>query len=90
MLPDTEKLTSPQSVIALAVLAIVVGVLAIVAYRGNDELLGNVVAFILGGGLSSVTQFYFGSAKGSQAKDQTIAQLATPSPPVAPPVVSEK
>mgnify|MGYP003332789616 CR=1 FL=1 len=54
----------------------VVVALGIVAWRGNDELLTSVISFILGGGFTSVAQFYFGSAKGSQAKDATIATLA--------------
>lgn len=75
MRPD-EKLMAPQSIIALITLAIVIMVLGIVAWRGNDELLGNVVSFILGGGFVAVTQYYFGSAHGSQQKDSTIAALA--------------
>ncbi len=74
-------MTTPRTVVACATLAIVVMVLALVAWRGNDELMGNVVSFILGGGFGAVTNYYFGSAHDVEQKDQAIAALNTNKPP---------
>ncbi len=88
-----ENILDAQPVIAIAVLILVGIVVGIVAWRGTNELLNTTVSFVMGGGLSGVVGYYFGSAKGSQAKDQTIAQLATqqqPKPQTLPLSESEK
>lgn len=71
-----DSLTTPQSVMGFATLGIVALVLGLVAWRGSEELLTGVSSFILGQLASPMIGWFYGSAKGSQAKDATIASLA--------------
>ncbi len=71
-LPRHDSLWSPQSVIALVGMLIFAGVVAAVFVLGSSELVSQTVGGVLAiAGM--ITSFYFGSSKGSQAKDATIA-----------------
>ena len=74
---DHDSLYSPQTIIALSMLAIAAGTVIGVFLKGESELLSTVVGFVLGTGFSAVANFYFGSAKSSQTKDAVLANIAT-------------
>jgi hypothetical protein len=74
-----------QTLIAILV---VVGFLAVIGawfyfpIKG-DTALFNVLVGLLGGGFTSVVQFFFGSSAGSKAKDSTIGAIALATPPAS-------
>ena len=74
-----DSLMNPMFIITMTLLAIAAGTIAAV-FLGSDTAVKNVVAgTVVGGIIGSITGFYFGSSKGSQAKDATIAaQAAVP------------
>ena len=76
---DYDLLWTPQTIIALAGILIVAGTIIGVFWKGDAPTLQLVVGLVIGTFGSSIFQFYFGSSKGSQDKDVTIAtQAATP------------
>jgi H+/Cl- antiporter ClcA len=92
--PPPEPLWTPQTIIALIGLAIVGGTVAAVFTKGDTGSQQLVTGIVLGTFGAAIFSFYFGSSKGSQAKDAqasakdaTIAALAgvpTPLPTPAP------
>ena len=79
--PAESSLRSTQSIVAFGGMGIVVLVLGIVAWRGNDQLLETTASFLLGQAFGSIISYFFGSAVGSHSKDATIASLAQKGPP---------
>jgi hypothetical protein len=89
----------PQSIIALALVAAVIGLMYVLAFQtgpANVDVFKIVVGTMVGA-VMTVVGFYFGSSKNSRAKDDTISTLAgaapiaglsSPAPEVAP-IVSD-
>ncbi len=82
-----DVLLSPQTIIALIGMLIVAGTVIGVFLKGDPPTLQLVVGLVIGTYGGSVFSFYFGSSKGSQQKDATIAAQAGAPPPSAAPVV---
>lgn len=78
--PAPEVLWSPQTVIALVVLAIVAATVAGVFVKGDGPIIDTISGLVIGTGLGGVCGFFFGSSTGSQKKDAALAAAA-----VAPP-----
>lgn len=72
----TESLWTPQTVIGLIGMAIVAGTVAAVLAFGDPQTKAQTVGGVLTMG-GAIVAFYFGSSKGSQQKDATIAAQAT-------------
>jgi hypothetical protein len=73
----SDRLITPQTIIALVAMAIVAVIVAKVLWNGNEQLQGQVLV-IASGSMGTLLAFYFGSSKGSADKDAK---------PVPPPVV---
>lgn len=72
-----DSLWNPQTIIALA--GIVVGAGAMVGaflLPNPTAIQGGIIGTVIGMTLGQVYPFYFGSSRGSQAKDAVIAQQA--------------
>lgn len=70
----TDSLINPTFIVAMTILAIVAGTVGAV-FLFSDASVQNVVAgAIVGTGFGSVCGYFFGTTKGSQAKDETIAK----------------
>jgi multisubunit Na+/H+ antiporter MnhC subunit len=75
--PLPEPLFTAQTLIAMAGVLIVAGTIAGVFLKGDQATLQLVIGLVIGAFGSPVFQFYFGSSKGSQRKDEAkIAQDA--------------
>ena len=78
-----DPLLTPQTVIALFGMTIVAGTVVAVFALGTAEVRSQTVGGVLAMG-GMIVSFFFGSSKGSQQKDATIAAQAgatpTPSP----------
>lgn len=72
--PHVDSLYSSQTIIALAVLAIVAGTVIGVFLKGDGPMMNTIAGLVVGSGIGSVTGFYFGSSRGSQQKDVLLAQ----------------
>lgn len=57
----------------MALLLIAAGTITAVFIKGNAEVQNVISGTVIGTILGSITGFYYGSSKGSQAKDATIA-----------------
>ena len=81
-----EPLLTPQVIIGLVSMAIAGGTIATVLYQGDPQLRSQALVGAIGYG-GTILGWFFGSSKGSQAKDQTIAAqaAAASSAPAAPP-----
>ena len=76
-----ESLLTPQFIIAALAMVIVAGTTAAVLAAGEPQSIATVVGFVFGNLAAGPLGFYFGSSKGSQAKDAVIAnQQGTPTP----------
>jgi len=82
--PHGDSIYSPQTIIALAVLAIVAGTVIGVFIKGDPPMMNTIAGLVVGSGIGSVTGFYFGSSRGSQAKDVLLAQRAATDDPERP------
>jgi len=82
--PHVDSIYSPQTIIALAVLAIVAGTVIGVFVKGDAPMMNTIAGLVVGAGIGSVTGFYFGSSRGSQAKDVLLAQRTTVDDPNRP------
>ncbi len=75
-LPVGDSLRSPTFIIACGLLIIAAGTIGAVFVFGNPEVQNVIAGTVIGTILGSVTGFYYGSSKGSQQKDATIAAQA--------------
>ena len=66
--PHVDDWRSTQSLVAFMAMLIVAGSVAAVFWHGDAQLIGQTVGGVLAIG-SAVVGFYFGSSRGSQAKD---------------------
>lgn len=71
-------LGNPQFVIASFILAMVAGVVFTVLYRDtfSTDMQSFVIGAIVGGALTAVISFFFGTSRSSAAKDVVIGELA--------------
>ena len=67
--PPPEQLLTPQTIIALIGLAIVAGTVSATFWKGDPATQQLVTGVVLGTFGAAIFNFYFGSSKGSQAKD---------------------
>ena len=74
--PPSDSLRSPQFILAMYAMTIVAGTVVGIFLKNNEGLLNIGVGFIFGTLAAGVIGFYFGSSKGSQAKDDVIAAQA--------------
>ena len=75
---EVGVLRSPQFWIAAFILANVTGVVFTVLYRDtfSSDMQSFVIGAIVGGALTAVISYFFGSSRGSAAKDIVIGELA--------------
>lgn len=90
-----EPLITGQFIIGIFALVILTGTLVgVFLIKDLSPLQGTIAGSVVTGTLGAVLQFYFGSSKGSQAKDQVLAQqvptapLATTTTTVTPPATT--
>lgn len=74
---SADSLWSPQTVIALCVLVIVAGTVIGVFLKADLPTVNTIAGLVVGSGLGGVVGFYFGSSRGSQAKDERAAAATT-------------
>jgi hypothetical protein len=67
--PLPEPILTAQTIIAMAGILMVAGTIIAVFLKGDAATQQLVVGFVMGTFGSSVFQFYFGSSRGSQRKD---------------------
>jgi hypothetical protein len=68
----TNSLANPTFIMAIISMIVVASTAAVVLWRGDDGNIKLVLGFVLGSMGGPVIQFYFGSSKSSQAKDEKI------------------
>ncbi len=68
-----KSLWSPQVVIAMTLLVIGAATVAGVFLKGDAATINVIAGVVIGAAITGPSSFYFGSSKGSQAKDATIA-----------------
>lgn len=64
------KFKKPSLTTVIAIFVVVFGLVSLVFVHMEDIVLG-----LVGGYISAVIQFLFGSSKGSEAKDKTISDM---------------
>lgn len=74
------KFEKPSLTTIIAIFVVVFGLISLVFVHMEDIVLG-----LVGGYISAVIQFLFGSSKGSEAKDKTISDMSKNSVADAPP-----
>lgn len=69
----------PQSFIAIVLVLSMIALVFVLAFHGapDSDMFKLVVGAFVTVGFASIVQFYFGSSKGSAAKDDTINKIAT-------------
>jgi hypothetical protein len=69
---------NPTFLLAVLMMGLVCVVVAAVLFKGgfSTDMQAFVIGAIVGGGLTAVLSFYFGSSRNSAAKDATISQLS--------------
>jgi hypothetical protein len=78
----------PQSFIAIALVLAMIALVFVLAFRSNlpdSDMFKMVVGGFVTVGFANIVQFYFGSSKGSAAKDDTINKIATDAKPATVP-----
>lgn len=92
------KMPETPAVLAVLALAVYAATVFILLFHpipaDNKEVVAGAVGFIGGTLVGGAFAFYFGSSKGSQGKDETIAamiagQTAAPAPAAPPPAAGE-
>lgn len=76
---ETGVFKSPQFLIALFILANVSGVVFTVLYRDtfSSDMQSFVIGAIVGGALTAIISYFFGTSRSSAAKDVVISELAS-------------
>jgi len=69
----TEPILTQQGIIAIMLLLIGAATVGGVFYKGDSATINTIAGVVIGATIGGVSGFYFGSSKGSQAKDATIA-----------------
>lgn len=64
------KIEKPSLTTIIAIFVVIFGLVSLVFVHMEDIVLG-----LVGGYISAVIQFLFGSSKGSEAKDKTISDM---------------
>lgn len=78
---SNDSLMNPQFLLATFTMLIVAGMVAAIMWKGDDGNIKLVIGYVFGAA-TTISSFFFGSSKSSQAKDTAlVAQL--PSQPAA-------
>jgi len=84
--PPPDPLISPQTIVAVIGMLIVAGTVAAVFVIGTPETKSQTVGGVIAIG-GTIIGYYFGSSRGSQAKDAGLIAAAAAAAPPVPPVV---
>lgn len=84
------KLTSDDlfGLVLIVFLALVMGALAFLPIPKENLQLFTALAMLIAGAVGTFVGYRWGSSKGSQAKDATIAAMASPTDPTPPPLAA--